>query len=174
MTGRPIAFVALLVVATSVRAQEAPASPAVPGATARVTVPPNQRVVGTIVSIDADTLVLAQQRTTLRLPTSSVRKLEIADGHAHRPSTLIGAGLGAVVGGVLGGAVGAGSSRSPNAQYVGTMDGAAQGVVIGAAAGALLGGWVGYHRPRWRWRDASPPRVGIRSFGHGIGVRVGF
>ncbi|HEX2717080.1 MAG TPA: hypothetical protein VHM67_05325 [Gemmatimonadaceae bacterium] len=33
---------------------------------------------------------------------------------------------------------------------------------------------LGYHRPRWKWRDASPPRVGMRAFGHGIGVRVGF
>ena len=167
-------LIALIALASAAHAQEAPTGAVRAGTTVRVTLPPNQRVVGTVVSFDADSVVLAQKTTTLRLATSRITKLEIAEGRAHKAPTAVGATLGALVGGVVGAAVGGGSSESPTASYVGTEGGAAQGIVIGAAAGALVGGILGYQRPRWHWRDAAVPRVGIVPNGRGVAVSFAF
>ncbi len=176
MRRREVMLVAVIVMANAEAAlAQAPAQP-VAGTTVRVTVPPRQRVVGTLVSLDADSIVLKQRRATLRLPMAAVTRMEVAAGQVRYGSTIVGAALGALIGGVVGGAVGAGSSDSPTLEYVGSEGGAATGVVLGAAAGALVGGAFGYNRPRWRWKEVPIDRIGTTLRRGEIGVRlaVGF
>ena len=165
---------ALFALARAASAQEASPPSLAPGTTVRATVSAGQRVVGTVVKLDADSLVLAQTTTTLRIATSSVTKLEVGYARARTTPTLIGAGLGALVGGAVGAAVGGSTKPSATGDYVGSETDAATGLFFGAAGGAVLGGIAGFNWPRWRWREASLRRVGVLPHGRGVGITIGF
>lgn len=165
-------IVALTVLAADVHAQELPAWPV--GTLVRITVLPSQRVVGTLVSVAADSLVLGQKGSTLRLPMSTVTGLEVPAGQLRTGSTILGAALGAMLGAVVGGAVGAGRSHDSSVPFIGSVAGAKQGIVVGSAVGALAGGITGYHQPRPRWKEAPLPRLGLRRGARALGVTIGF
>ena len=169
-------LVAVVALGRAAAAQETPSSPVGAGSVIRVTVLPAQRVIGTVVSANSDTIVLMQRGVSLRLPTASVAKLEVGYDRARTTPTLIGAALGALVGGVLGGAVSSTSSNDngQSADYVGSETAAATGTLFGAAGGALLGGIAGFNWPRWRWREVPPPRLGVVPDWRGVGVTIGF
>jgi hypothetical protein len=136
------------------------------------------RIIGSLVSVQSDTLVVSEHagRADLVLPTEAIASLEVSRG---RKSA---AGKGAVIGlvsGAAGGvatgliACGGGNCAESGLGDVTALLSAALGLgggLTGAGIGALVGGRI--HSDRWEKVPVRDLRVGLGPSGSGASLRV--
>jgi hypothetical protein len=170
-----IVNLAVLLLAT-VGAQAAAAQVS-PGSRVRVRIdspPPPHVVIGTVQSIDADTLALAPEGNGAveHIPVSAIGQLEVSRGRDVVAShVLIGAGLGALAGG----AVAAATSSCASGEWF-CLKGLAimGGVVLGGGVGAVVGALIKGEK----WRNVPlQPTVSFAPLpggGAGVSVRIAF
>ena len=140
----------------------------VPGERVRVLAPgiSPDRVVGTVVSLDADTLMLKDggQIAPSKIPLTSVTRLDVSRGHKS------GAGKGALIGAIVGAAGGTvlgivfynhpgdeGKQSSPLIVVP------ALASLVGAGLGAIIG--LPFKTERWKKVPLEQVRIGISSQG---------
>ena len=147
--------------------QKAVRAKVVPGARVRITAPSvaDHRLVGTVVTLDADTLKLRskKQAVLLAIPVSGVAKLDVNTGR--KRNFLKGAAIGAVSVGSLGAVIGLGSGDDDpddflaftagekamiNAIYLGGL-----GLVMGTLIGAIV------KTEKWESVPVDRIRIGI-------------
>ena len=131
------------------------------GSRVRITdVRSRQRVVGTLISADADSLRLtsSKDQSTLAVATRSVARLEKSRGQ--RPSTGRGALIGALAGGGTGLLLGiAASTESDSWVEIGGAEVAAVTVIFGLA-GAGIGALIGSASHHEQWDSVPIPGWG--------------
>ncbi len=142
-----------------------------------------QKLVGKIVSVDADTLRLniMDQTAPLAIPISSVTKFEVSRGKSSGARVLSGvggAGLGFLGGAIVGGGIGGiwSENKYPNS-HEGNGLGIFMGGIIGGGLGTLIGAVIGVQHPPERWQQAplAALRVGLLQQGHGgFGLAASF
>jgi len=166
--------VSLAVLPLAPLAAQSTAPPVPPGARVRVRVdspPPPRTVIGTVRTIDADTLALAPSGggAVERVPLTAIDRLEVSRGRGVVAShVLIGALAGAAVGGLLGGA---GSSCGGDQwcslfRGLAVTGGVALGGLVGAGVGALIKG------EKWRTVPLEPRASAVPLPGGRVGVGV--
>ncbi|HUL50326.1 MAG TPA: hypothetical protein VLT79_09960 [Gemmatimonadales bacterium] len=125
---------------------------------------PYQQIVGTLISLDSDTLrvvpdygaTVAGKSPTVAVPRRSIRLAEIrVPGHSHAgKGAAIGLAVGALVGGGLAYAATPGCSPDEWCIVDPKTDAAAAGVLIGGLVGAGVGAIAGASS-RERWEPAT-------------------
>ncbi len=154
--------------------------PTVPpiGTSVRLEMQDGERVTGTVLGLDADTMRLEPEKRPLRgehslaIPLGAVRAYSVSMGR----DRWRGAGRGALVGGILGVALIAYAVHADNTQNDLIIPGtvfAVPGAVILTGLGAGVGALTA---PR-RWSSPIPLRVGVQRGSAGalrIGLRVDF
>lgn len=182
---RPTSLVlALVLPLTSLQAQATPDS----GARFRVTFTEagaSRRVTGTLVSLNADSIVLGDERESsasgplesrLAIPRAGITSLQVNTGRHSSAGTgaLIGAGIGVVGGLVLGVAAQCDGSE---VWFAACVDGAGQTAVLGlflGAVGAGIGAITGAFITHDTWHTLQqPPAVGVILRPAGDGVAAG-
>lgn len=145
-----------------------------PGTRVRVTAPSiaEHRIVGTIVTIGADTLTLKTKRKvepfilnsngqaeTLAIPFASVTKLEVIRGK--KRNVVKGAGIGVVVGGLSGVVYGFSEGDDPPGGILGwtAKEKAAMLGIMGSLSGGVLGALIGALKTTDRWEKAPLDRL---------------
>ncbi len=172
-----LVLVPVLTLLGDLRAQER--RPIVPGVTVRVSAPSvvEKHVVGSVVSLDRDTLVLnAEGRAApLALPLASVSVLEVHRGRKSRVGrgALIGLGVGVAVGGVSGFGLCEMDETKSGCEFhehiLGSLAIGAYGGVLGAGIGALIG--LVARTDRWETVPLERIRVGLTPHGgHGLAL----
>lgn len=168
-------------------AQEGPQI--VPGTRIRVTAPTvaSDRLVGTAMSLDVDTLVMKAEdwAAPLTVPIASVTRLDVSRGKVSRgKNALKGAGIGLLVGGAGGYVVEASvEGDQAIAPIVGAIGGAVNGSLIGASgkyatigflSGAVAGTLIGLAMDKeGDDTDAQTWALIGASFGGEIGILLG-
>ncbi len=140
-----------------------------------------QRYVGTLVTWEADTLVVQSNGDTLSVPANLVTRLDVSRGR--KTNTGMGAGIGFLVGGVAGAVVGYGSYEECVPQgflsclgAVGPESLAFAGALIGGFGGLVTGALIGSAIETDHWQEVQLDRVRV-SFGPqrtGKGAGIGF
>lgn len=120
--------------------------------------------VGTVVALEADSLVVHDSMDTWRLSLASVEQVDLSQGR--KSHALLGAGIGLLVGGGVafavlytGGSTGlCDQSANQDAMDSGACIGlTALGGVAGAGLGAIIGGLI----PTERWQDIPLERLRV-------------
>lgn len=168
-------IVTALVPFLSVVGVRAAAAQIVPRKRLRVRVdspPPSRVLVGTVRSMNADTLVLALDPDSAveRIPVATISRLEVSRGrHVVFWHVWIGAGIGSMLGVAV-----ASSSSSCSNHEIGCVGAGTVGIGLGLALGAL----VGLAATSEKWEPVVVlPRVAVAPLsrrGVGVGLRVGF
>lgn len=167
----PVAAASLaagLALAAPARAQAPRANP---GELVRISPATGGHVQGTLIRMDADSVVLrrrAGRDSSVAYPAASLTRVEVARGRSRHPWR--GAAIGFVAGGALGELAAVSSTCSSS--DCSDIDPLVQAitVTVGAAAGTVVGTVVGLHgRTRWQ-RVAGPASLTVVP---GRGTRVG-
>jgi hypothetical protein len=135
------------------------------------------KVVGTVVAIQNDTLVLQVEKITnpIRLPFSAITDIQVSRGQSRE----VGRGLvmGGAIGAGLGAALGfAAGSDDPGLFALTAGDKATIGAVVFGLAGAGLGGLLGARSTRETWQQVAlggvAARVGMAPRGDGVALHL--
>jgi hypothetical protein len=172
-----VPFVALLTLPCTVAYGQT--TPLATGNRVQVTSPAHRadKVVGTVLAIQNDTLVLQVEKITdpVRLPFSAITKIQVSRGQRRRvgDGLIMGGAIGAGVGMLLGFAAG---DDDPGILAMSAGDKAAIGAVLLGVAGAGLGGLLGARSTKERWEPVPlggvAARIGMAPRGDGVALRL--
>lgn len=133
-------------------------------------------IVGTVVTLNADTIVLRHESQTsaLAVPLAAVTKLEVSGGRIPRGKNgLKGAGLGLFAGITIGGILGAANTGTDATSKVYVMAGAAFFGTTGLVTGGIIGAVSG--NERWEQVPLKRLRLGLAPGGEaGLGLSTVF
>ena len=145
------------------------------GALVRIVVParigsPEQRVTGTLIRLQDDTVIIERGGGGAALPESSTVALGQGDSLEFLRRRHSYGGTGALLGALVGGALGAATGGSGQSTNFGRQAGTAGGAILGAGAGALLGLVIGssLHGDTWVPVQTTGVRVAVTPGGVGI------
>ena len=135
------------------------------------------KVVGTVLAIQNDTLVLQVEKITnpIRLPFSAITDIQVSRGQRRQVGggIVMGGAIGAGVGMLLGFAAG---DDDPGILAMSAGDKAAIGAVLLGVAGAGIGGLVGARSSREKWEHVPlggvAARIGLAPRGDGVALHV--
>ena len=145
------------------------------GARVRVTAPTvaENRLVGTVAAVDADTLVLGVKHGTssLAIPFASMTSLEVSRGKKSNVGK--GLGIGFLAGAALGAVIGfAAGDDPPGFLAFSSEQKAAAGAILGGLAGGVIGGVVGATGPSERWETVPLDQIRVSLTPRGGGLEV--
>jgi hypothetical protein len=166
----PFPLVLLLGLAAALAGACAPAGVAAqsagvgPGDTVRITLADEPQVFE-IVRLARDTFVVRGGGADYRLPTDTIRKLELQVGRTRMPNVRSGALLGAAIGLVAGGVAGYSDGQDEDCFFCPSpalfaFYGAIGGATLGAGVGALVG-LAAPAKPRWQAISVHRLRLGV-------------
>lgn len=146
---------ALMAVPSKAEGQRAALAGLHVGATARFSRAGGHRLVGSILSVRGDTVSLAGDTASLRLPLAQVDSIWIRGTAMRR-----GAGIGALAGGVATALIVAATCGGPDndwcVDFAGKAFMGALGSVVGGVFGGFLGAVLGDSIPTWQLRFVAP------------------
>lgn len=150
------------------------------GTTVRATLTTGEReaLVGTLVSRSADSLVMVLRGTEglVRVPSSSVRSIDVLNGKSRMRPAIRWAAIGGGIWGVVATMVPFDDCQIKRSDYC--ADSRGQFVAVQAASMALMAGVFGAVRGEDRWvrLEGSAPTAFVAPSSRGIstGLRVGF
>ena len=170
-----LAAVLILIASVDLLAQQEPPIPR--GDRVRVSAPTidSDPFIGTVVSMDADTLVLdlAGRNASLPVPVASVTSLDVSQGTTSR--VISGVLIGGVIGLVVGTVVASTKQNEACGDYEGSWFCMSPWILAGIggpAAGALLGAGIGSQIKVERWETVPLDRIRIGLTPRGGGLEV--